>query len=140
MVLSNLDQIKHLPTLRHQETLPCLQIIQVNHTALLGKVEELSIYFTILHRNMHNIKEKIIHTEFYISTVEDTPNPLLLQVKSIFTKLQAIEIQVDDLENRVYSNNSQTIGMPECMFVLFLSLLFVFLGIAIRMVYGGCMS
>lgn len=93
--------------------LDVLKLIKVNHSDIMGKVEELKLDITIMRQDMHKMRDRVSETERRISDLEDAVGPVQATQKTHGTKILSLEDKVDDLENRLRRNNLRLVGLPE---------------------------
>uniref|UniRef100_A0A803K8T1 L1 transposable element RRM domain-containing protein n=1 Tax=Xenopus tropicalis TaxID=8364 RepID=A0A803K8T1_XENTR len=123
----------HMPTNKRQETASCspstsaqistellteptlTEVLSAitNHTALVGKIDELKTDFAILKHDVQNLRERTGETERRVSDLEDFTAPLPGRLTATEKQITILEGKADDLENRLRRNNIRILGLSE---------------------------
>lgn len=82
-------------------------------STLTTKIEAVQLDMGLIRQDIDKIRSRVAETEQRLSTSEDTIAEHGASLRTLQTKVKALEYRAEDAENRKRRNNLRIVGLPE---------------------------
>lgn len=108
----------HTDTMESDDSRPpwledVMAAIATCQSTLTTKIEAVQLDMGLIRQDIDKIRSRVAETEQRLSTSEDTIAEHGASLRTLQTKVKALEYRAEDAENRKRRNNLRIVGLPE---------------------------